>query len=86
MSKQFSDLGISALLVKAITELKIVVPTEIQQKTIPLLLANQTDLVGLAKTGTGKTAAFGLPILQLIDTNSTSRNFGANARTWPTNI
>ncbi|SHG35716.1 ATP-dependent RNA helicase DeaD [Flavobacterium micromati] len=70
MSKQFSDLGISAPLVKAITELKIVVPTEIQQKTIPLLLANKTDLVGLAKTGTGKTAAFGLPILQLIDTNS----------------
>ena len=70
MSKQFSDLGISAPLVKAITELKIVVPTEIQQKTIPLLLANKNDLVGLAKTGTGKTAAFGLPILQLIDTNS----------------
>ena len=70
MSKQFSDLGISAPILKAITELKIVVPTEIQQKTIPLLLANQTDLVGLAKTGTGKTAAFGLPIIQLIDTNS----------------
>jgi ATP-dependent RNA helicase DeaD len=69
MSKQFSDLGISAPLVKAITELKIVEPTEIQQKTIPLLLANKHDLVGLAKTGTGKTAAFGLPLLQLIDTN-----------------
>ncbi|MFV8367515.1 DEAD/DEAH box helicase [Flavobacterium sp. XS1P27] len=69
MPKQFSDLGISAPIVKAITELKIVVPTEIQQKAIPLLLSNTTDLVGLAKTGTGKTAAFGLPILQLIDTN-----------------
>ncbi|MDI5895839.1 DEAD/DEAH box helicase [Flavobacterium algoritolerans] len=69
MPKQFSDLGISAPILKAITELKIVVPTEIQQKTIPLLLSNTTDLVGLAKTGTGKTAAFGLPILQLIDTN-----------------
>jgi superfamily II DNA/RNA helicase len=68
MQKQFSDLGISAPILKAITELKIVVPTEIQQKTIPLLLSNTTDLVGLAKTGTGKTAAFGLPILQLIDT------------------
>ncbi|RDI53529.1 DEAD/DEAH box helicase [Flavobacterium glaciei] len=68
MPKQFSDLGISAPIVKAITELKIDVPTEIQQKTIPLLLSNTTDLVGLAKTGTGKTAAFGLPILQLIDT------------------
>jgi superfamily II DNA/RNA helicase len=68
MSKQFSDLGISAPILKALTELKIVVPTEIQEKTIPLLLANKTDLVGLAKTGTGKTAAFGLPLLQLIDT------------------
>jgi ATP-dependent RNA helicase DeaD len=70
MSKQFSDLGISAPILKAITELKIVIPTEIQLKTIPLLLSNTTDLVGLAKTGTGKTAAYGLPILQLIDTNS----------------
>ncbi|TDD94893.1 DEAD/DEAH box helicase [Flavobacterium cellulosilyticum] len=71
MSKQFSDLGISVALLKAITELKFVEPTEIQQKTIPLLLSNTTDFVGLAKTGTGKTAAFGLPLLQLIDTNST---------------
>ena len=70
MSKQFTDLGISTALLKALSELKITVPTEIQQKTIPLLLENKTDLVGLAKTGTGKTAAFGLPILQLIDTDS----------------
>ena len=68
MSKQFADLGISEALLKAITEQKFVVPTEIQQKTIPLLLSNTTDIVGLAKTGTGKTAAFGLPLLQLIDT------------------
>ena len=72
MSNQFADLGISTPLVKAITVLKFVVPTEIQQKTIPLLLSNTTDIVGLAKTGTGKTAAFGLPLLQLIDTNSTA--------------
>ena len=70
MPKQFSDLGISAPILKAISELKIVEPTEIQLKAIPLLLANTTDLVGLAKTGTGKTAAFGLPLLQLIDTTS----------------
>ncbi|MDI1307354.1 MAG: DEAD/DEAH box helicase, partial [bacterium] len=69
MPKQFSDLGISTPILKAINELKFTVPTEIQQKTIPLLLSNTTDLVGLAKTGTGKTAAFGLPILELIDTN-----------------
>ncbi len=72
MPNQFADLGISTPLVKAITALKFVVPTEIQQKTIPLLLSNTTDIIGLAKTGTGKTAAFGLPLLQLIDTNSTA--------------
>jgi ATP-dependent RNA helicase DeaD len=72
MSKQFADLGISTALLKAITELKFVVPTEIQQKTIPLLLSNTADIVGLAKTGTGKTAAFGLPLLQLIDTKKTT--------------
>ena len=72
MSKQFSDLGISAPILKAITEMGIVSPTEIQQKTIPLLLSDNMDIVGLAKTGTGKTAAFGLPILQLIDTKSTA--------------
>ena len=72
MSKQFSDLGLSAPLVKAITEMGIVTPTEIQSEIIPLALANITDLVGIAKTGTGKTAAFGLPLLDKIDvTNST---------------
>lgn len=70
MSNKFSDLGISAPILKAITELQLVEATEIQTKVIPLLLANKTDLVGLAKTGTGKTAAFGLPLLQLIDTTS----------------
>lgn len=68
MSKQFADLGIQESIIKALDGLKIVVPTEIQQKAIPLLLSN-TDVVGLAKTGTGKTAAFGLPLLQLIDSN-----------------
>jgi ATP-dependent RNA helicase DeaD len=72
MSAQFSDLGVSKNILKAITEMGIVTPTEIQQKTIPLLMANSTDIVGLAKTGTGKTAAFGLPLLQLIDTQITS--------------
>ena len=66
MANQFSELGISNHLVEVLTELKIVEPTEIQQKVIPQLLANTTDIVGLAKTGTGKTAAFGLPLLQLI--------------------
>jgi len=68
MSKQFSSLGVSAPILKALNELNIVEPTEIQQKTIPLLLNEIHDVVGLAKTGTGKTAAFGLPLLQLVDT------------------
>jgi len=69
MSKQFADLGIQESIIKALSDLKIVVPTEIQQKAIPLLLSH-TDVVGLAKTGTGKTAAFGLPLLQLIDSKT----------------
>lgn len=70
MSKEFIDLGLSNSLVKTISDLEIVVPTEIQKKIIPLILENKTDIVGLAKTGTGKTAAFGLPLLQLIDTKN----------------
>lgn len=70
MSKQFSALGLSAPILKALGELNIVEATEIQQKTIPLLLTETHDVVGLAKTGTGKTAAFGLPLLQLINTES----------------
>ena len=66
MANQFSELGISNPLIQVLNELKIIEPTEIQQKVIPQLLANTTDGVGLAKTGTGKTAAFGLPLLQLI--------------------
>ena len=72
MSKQFADLGIQESIIKALSDLKIVAPTEIQQKTIPLLLSTKTDVVGLAKTGTGKTAAFGLPLLQLIEINNTA--------------
>ena len=70
MSNQFSSLGVSEQILKALVELNIVEPTEIQQKTIPLLLSETHDVVGLAKTGTGKTAAFGLPLLQLINTDS----------------
>lgn len=69
MPKQFSDLGISAPLLKSLADLKISEPTEIQEKTIPILLTKTDDFVGLAKTGTGKTIAFGLPLLQLIDLN-----------------
>lgn len=72
MAKQFSELGLSSPILQALNELKIVEPTEIQQKVIPQLLDNTTDVVGLAKTGTGKTAAFGLPLLQLIQIEKTA--------------
>ena len=70
MSKSFSSLGIQSEIVKSLSELQISVPSDIQQKVIPAVLNKTEDIVALAKTGTGKTAAFGLPLLQLIDTNN----------------
>lgn len=67
MSHQFSDLGINEHLQKSLDNLKMSVPTDIQVKTIPVVLNQREDVVVLAKTGTGKTAAFGLPLLQLVD-------------------
>lgn len=67
MSKSFAELGISKPLLQGLSDLNITKPTEIQQKTIPVLLNQTVDFVGLAKTGTGKTVAFGLPLLQLVD-------------------
>lgn len=63
----FKSLGIRSDLVKGLKEMNIVSPTEIQKQVIPVLLERDTDLVGQAQTGTGKTAAFGLPLLQRID-------------------
>jgi ATP-dependent RNA helicase DeaD len=67
MSKQFSDLGINKELQQSLALLNIAIPTEIQESVIPIVLNQKEDVVALAKTGTGKTAAFGLPLLQLID-------------------
>lgn len=64
---KFADLGIHKDFEKSLTELNILEPTEIQQKVIPILLEGNCDLVGQAQTGTGKTAAYGLPLLQAID-------------------
>jgi len=72
MSKTFADLGVSVPLLKGLQDLEITDPTEIQEKTIPNLLENKADFVGLAKTGTGKTLAFGLPLLQLVDLNKSA--------------
>lgn len=63
----FLELGVSKKLNQGLKELNIIKPTEIQEKVIPVLLKEKTDLVGQAPTGTGKTAAFGLPILQKIN-------------------
>ena len=62
----FEGLGLDGRLVQATDALGFKQPTPIQEKAIPVLLSGTTDLVGLAQTGTGKTAAFGLPLLQLI--------------------
>jgi ATP-dependent RNA helicase DeaD len=63
----FSQLGIRHDIVNAITELGFENPTPIQEQAIPVLLTGSSDFVGLAQTGTGKTAAFGLPLLELLD-------------------
>ncbi len=68
--ENFKDLGIDSDFIKGLIELNIITPTEIQAEVIPLLLTTKTDLVGQANTGTGKTAAYGLPLLQGINPNS----------------
>lgn len=62
----FEALGLDPLLLQAISQLGFQQPTPIQEKAIPVLLQGTRDFIGLAQTGTGKTAAFGLPLLQLI--------------------
>jgi ATP-dependent RNA helicase DeaD len=63
----FKDFGLAPALVQAVTDLKFETPTPVQAKVIPALLKGTRDLVALAQTGTGKTAAFGLPLLHLTD-------------------
>ena len=62
----FADLGLPDDLLKAVTDMGYVTPTAIQREAIPVLLAGR-DVVGVAQTGTGKTAAFGLPLLDAVD-------------------
>jgi ATP-dependent RNA helicase DeaD len=63
----FKDLGIGKELLKSIAEIGFISPTPIQTESIPFLLKTNQDLIALAQTGTGKTAAFGLPTIQQID-------------------
>ena len=69
---KFEQLGLSESLLKAILDLGFENPTEVQEKAIPLLLEKDTDMVALAQTGTGKTAAFGFPLIQKIDASNRS--------------
>lgn len=66
----FNEMGLNSEIQLAIEEIGFERPTPIQEKVIPFLLDDEQDLVALAQTGTGKTAAFGLPILQQVDTAS----------------
>ncbi|GIV43176.1 MAG: DEAD/DEAH box helicase [Bacteroidia bacterium] len=63
----FTELGLNPEILQAIQEIGYIHPTEIQEKSLPILLTNDCDFIGLAQTGTGKTAAYGLPLLHKID-------------------
>ena len=64
---QFSSFGFSPDLIRALDDLNIQEPTPIQAKAIPILKDEWTDMIGLAQTGTGKTAAFALPLIQRME-------------------
>ena len=70
--KNFSDIKLNENIAKSLDELGFISPTPIQSKTIPLLLDTKQDLIGAAQTGTGKTAAFGIPSIHLTDTSDKS--------------
>ena len=67
---KFEQLGLNEQLLKAIHDMGFESPSEVQEKAIPVLLSQETDIVALAQTGTGKTAAFGFPMIQKIDSKS----------------
>ncbi len=67
---KFEALGLQKSLLDAVADLGFTNPSEVQEKAIPILLDGETDLVALAQTGTGKTAAFGFPLIQKIDSSS----------------
>ena len=65
--KTFEELGVAEPIRKAIQEMGYEAPMPVQEEVIPYLLGEDNDVIALAQTGTGKTAAFGLPIIQKID-------------------
>ena len=77
----FVDLGVSKEIIKAVSDMGFEEPTPIQKMSIPVALQKQ-DIIGQAQTGTGKTAAFGIPILENIDISGTASYCAfANKRT-----
>lgn len=68
---EFEKLGVQPSIIKALNENNILVPTPIQEQAIPILLKFKTDFVGQAQTGTGKTAAYSIPLIQSIDVKNT---------------
>ena len=68
--KTFDELGVSEQIRRAIEEMGFVQPMPVQEAVIPYLLGMRRDVIALAQTGTGKTAAFGIPLLQRIDLSS----------------
>ena len=70
--KTFEELGVSPLIIRAISEMGYENPMPVQEEVIPYLLGNDNEVIALAQTGTGKTAAFGLPLIQGIDTSLNS--------------
>ena len=65
--KTFEELGVTPIIIKAISEMGYESPLPVQEEVIPYLLGDNNEVIALAQTGTGKTAAFGLPILQKIN-------------------
>lgn len=70
MNQNFLDLGLEDVIVQAVDHLGFEKPSPVQEKCIPIVLSEDTDLVALAQTGTGKTASFGLPLIQKVDNNN----------------
>ena len=66
----FETLGLGEEIIKAVRDMGFETPSEVQEKAIPILLNEETDIVALAQTGTGKTAAFGFPLIEKIDSSS----------------
>ncbi|KZS41525.1 DEAD/DEAH box helicase [Aquimarina aggregata] len=67
---KFEELGLGEAIIKAVNDMGFETPSEVQEKAIPILLDQDTDIVALAQTGTGKTAAFGFPLIEKIDSKS----------------